>query len=107
MKKVIVFIISGFLFSCANHSFDSDSRQIAAKDEIASKLPRARRFNVLGFSQDTLRNYSDSLFIKPIQYSLDVVYKDSNNVDQKRKGIVLFTHDGNSIIKSMIRDTLQ
>lgn len=92
------------LFSCANHSFDNDTRQIMAKDEIARKIPRAREFNVIGFSQDTLNYYPDSNIKKPIRYSLDITFKDSGNVEQKRKGDVLFTHDGNSIINSSISE---
>ena len=107
MKLLYYIIFSFFLCSCANHSFDSDIRQIAAKDEIAAKLQRARAFNVLAFKQDTLNNYPDSSYKKPIQYALDIVYKDSNNVEQKRRGMVLFTHDGSSIIKSVIIDSLK
>lgn len=106
MRKILFLIIVIFLISCSNHSFDTDMRQIAAKDEIAAKIPRARQFNVLGFSQDTLSEYQDTAIKKPIRYSLDITYKDSNNIDQRRKGIVLFSHDGNSIISSQIIDSL-
>lgn len=106
MRYIFYLALCIVAVSCANHAFDADSRQIAAKDEIASKLRRGRGFNVLSFSQDTLQNYPDTLFKKPIQYSLNITYQDSNNVEQHKKGIVIFTHDGNSIIKSMITDSL-
>ncbi len=104
MKLFLFIFLFAFCASCANHAFDADMRQIAAKDEIASKIKRARAFNVLGFAQDTLKNYNDSLLGNPIQYTLNVVYKDSNNIEQRKIGTVLFTKDGNSIIKSMIAD---
>lgn len=104
MKTRLLVFLFGFFGSCANHSFDADMRQIAAKNEIASKIKRARAFNVLGFGQDTLKNFNDSLLGNPIQYTLNVVYKDSNNIEQRKIGTVLFTKDGNSIIKSMITD---
>ncbi|GAC1384390.1 MAG: hypothetical protein NVSMB45_12380 [Ginsengibacter sp.] len=102
MKLILLIFLLTFFASCTNHAFDADMRQIAAKDEIASKIKRARGFNVLGFAQDTVKNYPDSMLGNPIQYTLNVVYKDSNNVEQNKTGRVLFTKDGNSIIRSII-----
>lgn len=93
-------------FSCENHRFDKDKRQLIAKDEIRNKLNRARFFDITGFKEDTLSNYPDSFFTRPIRYTFDFVYKDSNNIFQKKKGIVLFTPDGRSIITSRI-DSVQ
>ena len=104
MKPILLIFLLAFFASCANHAFDADMRQIAAKDEIASKIKKARAFNVLGFAQDTVKNFKDSILGNPIQYTLNVVYKDSNNVEQRKIGTVLFTKDGNSIIRSMISD---
>ncbi len=104
MQKISFLCLIIFLISCTSHSFDADVRQIAAKDAVASKLYRARQFNVVGFSQDTVTDYHDTLIIKPIRYSLDITYKDSNNIVQRKRGVVLFTHDGNSIVQTQIVD---
>ena len=93
--------------SCENRRFDKDKRQIIAKDEIRSKLQRARSFDITGFNEDTLSNYPDSAFKNPIRYTLDFVYKDSANVLQRKRGVVLFTPDGNSVINSNIIDSTQ
>ncbi len=92
------------IFSCENHRFDSDKRQIMAKNEIESKLHRSRSFDITGFNEDTVQNSSDSNFKKQITYTLDFVYEDSNKVLQTKKAIVMFTPDGKSIINSQITD---
>lgn len=99
--SLLVFLLFMF-FSCENPRFDKDKRQLIAKDEIRNKLQRARSFDITGFKEDTLSNFPDTTFKRPIRYILDFVYKDSNNVLQKKKGIVIFTPDGNSIISTII-----
>jgi hypothetical protein len=99
-------LVTGF-YSCENPRFDKDKRQIIAKDEIRTKLHKARSFDITGFKEDTLLNYPDSAFKNPIRYTLDFVYKDSANVLQKKTGVVLFTPDGNSVISSNIIDRTQ
>jgi hypothetical protein len=105
-------IINAFVFllvtfcSCENRRFDKDKRQIIAKDEIRSKLHRARSFDITGFKEDTVRDYPDSAFKNPIRYSLDFVYKDSANQLQKKTGVVIFTPDGNSVISTTITDSI-
>ena len=89
-------------FSCEKPRFEKDKRQLSAKDEIRSKRHRARSCDITGFKEDTLSNFPDTTFKRPIRYTLDFVYKDSNNVLQKKKGIVIFTPDGNSIISTII-----
>lgn len=107
MTKYIFF--SGLLlvfFSCENPRFNKDKRQIIAKDEIRRKLPgAARAFDITGFNEDTLSNFSDTILKRPIRYTLDFVYKDSANVLHTKKGIVIFTPDGNSVITSSIDST--
>ena len=100
----LIFILLLSASSCENHSFDSDKRQIMAKDEIRSQLRKVRNFDVTGFSEDTLNNYADSNFKKVIRYTLDIVYTDSNKAQQEKKGVVLFTLDGNSIISAKIEE---
>lgn len=98
-----IFLITGFL-SCENDRFDSDKRQIMAKNEIRSKLRKATAFDITNFSEDTIHNSSDTNFKSQIQYTLDFVYRDSNKVFQKKKGIVMFTPDGKSIINTQIAE---
>lgn len=98
----LVLLAASAFISCESHNFDGDKRQIMAKDEIRHKLHNVRDFDVTGFYEDTLQNPVDSNFKKMIRYSLDVTYKDSNQVTQEKKAIVLFTPDGQSIIRSEI-----
>jgi hypothetical protein len=75
-----------------------------AKDAIQYKLYKARAFDVTGFKEDTVEVQNASNFKKQIRYSLDIEYLDSNKILQKKKGIVMFTPDGQSIINSKITD---
>lgn len=105
LRKIFLFIFFALtFFSCENHCFDSDKRQIIAKDEIQNKLHRARAFDVTGFKEDTVEIQNDSNFKKQIRYSLDIEYLDSNKVLQKKKGIVMFAPDGQSVINSKITE---
>ena len=104
MKTILLILIITGIFSCENHRYDSDKRQIMAKDDIQVKLRRARGFDITGFKEDTVQNFPDSNFKKLIRYSLDFVYQDSNNIVQKKRGVVLFTPDGASIINTQITD---
>lgn len=92
------------LLSCENHRFDADKRQLVAKDQIRNMLHKISAYDVTGFQEDTIKTLDDPDFKKQIQYSLDIEYLDSNKVLQKKKGIVLFTPDGQSIISSKIND---
>lgn len=88
--------------SCENHSFESDKRQLIAKDQIRDKLGKARHFDITGFKQDTLPAYTDTTIKYPLRYALDFSYTDSLGVVQKKKGIVIFTPDGNSVLNAYI-----
>lgn len=101
------FLLSFFavmFFSCENHRFDSDKRQIISKDEIENKVGKVHSFDVTGFNEDTVHVENDPDFKKQIRYTLDISFVDSNNVPQKKKGIVMFTPDGQTIINSKITD---
>ncbi|MEJ7675495.1 MAG: hypothetical protein WKF59_23020 [Chitinophagaceae bacterium] len=95
------------LFSCDNPRFDKDKRQIIAKDEIFNKNPGTTSFEITSFKEDTLQISPDSAFKHPIRYSLGFIYKDSAKVWQTKRGTVIFTPDGNSIINSFITDSIQ
>ena len=103
-KKLKLLLIVPFIFSCENHRFDSDKRQIVAKNVLEDQLHNVKSFDVTGFKEDTIQNTGDPNFKKEIQYSLDIEYVDSNKVFQKKKGMVFFTPDGQSIINSKITD---
>ncbi|MEO8719992.1 MAG: hypothetical protein ABI372_02730 [Ginsengibacter sp.] len=75
-----------------------------SKNEIQKKLHNAHSFDVTAFEEDTVEIQNDSNFKKQIRYSLDIEYLDSNKVLQKKRGIVMFTPNGQSIINSQITD---
>jgi CRISPR/Cas system CSM-associated protein Csm5 (group 7 of RAMP superfamily) len=102
----VIFLVffTGIFFSCDNLRNASDMRQIMAKNEIMDKLNKISSFDITGFSEDTIRGAADANFKKVIRYQLDITYLDSNKVPQNKKGIVLFTPDGKSIIHSQIND---
>jgi hypothetical protein len=102
MRYTFLFFLL-LLFSCESGSFDKDKRQIAAKDAIREQLPRAsRQFEIIRFGEDTLPSWRDTVFNQPIRYILDFRYKDSTETVQQRRGYVVFTPDGKSIIQSQI-----
>ena len=67
-------------------------------------MGRVRFFDVTGFNEDTVNVENVSYFKKQIRYTLDISFVDSNNILQKKKGIVMFTPDGQTIINSKITD---
>lgn len=103
LLSLFILLALGF-FACENHRFDSDKRQIMAKDEIRSKLHKAREYDITGFKEDTIEVSDNPDFKKEIRYQLDFEYIDSSNVLQKKTGEVFFTPDGSSIINSKITD---
>lgn len=102
MKYTILFLLTITIFSCENHSFDSDKRQLTAKNEIRGKLGNIQSYDITDFKEDTLPEWPGTAFKNPIRYSLNVAYKDSTGVLQKKKGSVVFTPDGTSVISSEI-----
>lgn len=103
-RYVLFILLLTISFACENHNFDSDSRQIIAKDQIKSKLRKITNFDVTSFSEDTVKNIADSNFKMQIRYTLGIVYNDSNKVFQQKKGIVMFAPDGASVISTEISD---
>jgi hypothetical protein len=104
LATLILFI---FLFSCESGVVQKDNMQIAAKDQIRKQLPaNAKEFDITGFSEDTLSNWTDTLIKKPIQYNLEFEYRDSSGL-QKKTGHVIFTPDGKSVLHSELMDRNQ
>ena len=79
-------------------------RQIMAKNEILGQLHKVSSFDITGFSETTVHDTLDTNFKKMIRYVLDITYIDSNKELQNKKGIVLFTPDGKSIVHAQITD---
>src|SRR5205823_2933392 len=98
----LLFVIG--LSACETHAFDSDKRQILAKDEISRKIPRNRSLSIIAFKEDTLENWQDSTFQHPIRYTLDFSYNDSTGARQNKTCIVIFAPDGNTILNTQIVD---
>ena len=104
MKILLAFLVILFC-SCETNRFDSDKRQIIAKDAIRRKVQGDRSsFTVTAFKEDTLLTYTDTLIKKPIQYTLYFTHKDSLGQVHPETGIAVFTNKGNSLISAQIID---
>ena len=104
MRSILFIILIVSFCACENNRFDSDKRQIMAKDLLRSKAPRNRSFDITGFKEDTLKTYEDTLFKKPILYTIDYIYNDSTGTQINKRGEVVFSPDGHSIINYRISD---
>ena len=105
LKTTFLFVIVLPVFlGCETHSFDSDKRQIMAKDEILHQLHKVSDYDITGFKEDTVEAINVPSLKKEIRYTLEFEYIDSNKVLQKKTGDVFFTPDGSSIINSKITD---
>ncbi len=102
MRSVFLAFFVLSLCACESQNFESDKRQILAKDVIREKIPRTRSFTISSFQEDTLKDWPDSNIKHPLQYTLNFSYKDSTGALQQRKGIVVFAPSGNAILNSQI-----
>jgi hypothetical protein len=100
--RYILLLFSIVVCGCESQQFESDKRQIMAKDEIRSQVKNRRSFDVVSFKEDTLDTYTDSSIKRPIRYTLNFVYKDSTGALLGKSGEVIFTPDGKSILHSHI-----
>lgn len=105
--RCIFFLLAIVLCSCEAQRFEKDKRQIMAKNEIRRQVKDKRSFDVISFKEDTLTAYADSSFKDPIQYTLHFVTEDSTGALLKKRGEVLFTPDGKSILHSRIMEENQ
>lgn len=106
LKKVLLLLFfAGIFCSCENQNSAADMRQIMAKDEILNQLHKVSSFDITGFNEDTIMDSIPGTNLKKVlRYVLDISYVDSNKTPQLKKGIVLFTPDGRSIINAQISD---
>ena len=104
MKFIFLFLFTILVFSCENNSFDSDKRQLIAKNVVREKLKNIQAFDITAFKEDTLHDWPDAEFKNPIRYTLDITYKDSTDALQNKEAFVVFTPDGKSVISSQINN---
>ena len=100
--RYLLLLLLVTLIGCENQSFESDKRQIVAKNEIRSHLRKARSFDVTAFKEDVIDAYPDTTIKHPLRYTLDFSYTDSSGQNQRKKGVVIFTPDGKSVLSSHI-----
>jgi hypothetical protein len=104
MKLILLsFFVLG-LFACESAGFESDERQLIAKDVIRKQVGRAKSFDIIGFKQDTATNWPDTAIKNPISYTLDIVYNDSAGALRSKRGVVIFAPSGNTVLGSSIQD---
>jgi hypothetical protein len=105
MRYVLFACLILSFVSCETDNFNADKRQIMAKDFVRSKIGRnTRGFDIVSFREDTLSNFPDSNFKKPLQYTIDYIFNDSTGMLQRKRGLIVFAPDGKSIIKTQITD---
>ena len=102
--KYILLSLLVFMASCEPRNFDRDKRQIIAKDQARRLVHGTRSFTVTDFREDTLLAWPDSMIIRPIRYSLDIAFNDSLDNVQNKRAEVIFTPEGNDILKTEILD---
>ncbi len=101
--RITLFLLAIVFYSCENHSFDRDQRQIIAKNEFRKMLHHNPTLDVISFNEDTLSSYPDTSFKQPIRYTINFSYKDSSGNRLSKTGEVIFTPNGNSILSSHIK----
>lgn len=103
MFKPIQLFILVVLTGCANHLVEKDIRQIRAKDEVRSYLPRkASAFDITGFGEDSIP--APEIPANIIRYRIDFTFKDSLKNIIPARAFVFFTPDGKSVMKTQILD---
>ena len=103
MRHIPIFLLL-LLAACEARNFDSDKRQIIAKDWATRQLRRNRSFSITSFREDTLQVWPDTMISHPIRYTINFVYNDSSGSVQNKKAEVVFTPEGNDILKAEIMD---
>jgi hypothetical protein len=104
MKYLFVPLFVMVLFACHSAGFESDERQIIAKDVIRKQINQNHSFDVVGFKQDTVFNWPDTTINHPVSYTLDFVYADSATSLKSKRGVVVFAPNGHTVLSSVIQD---
>ncbi|MEO5996293.1 MAG: hypothetical protein ABIN89_06175 [Chitinophagaceae bacterium] len=103
MKYIPIFFLL-LLTACEARHFDSDKRQIIAKDWARRQLHSNRSFSITSFKEDTLQVWPYAMIGHPIRYTINFVYQDSTGTVQNKKAEVTFSPEGNDILKTEIMD---
>ncbi len=93
------------LAACESQNYEADKRQILAKNALRKQLRSFNEYSIIGFKEDTLQTWTDSVIIHPIRYSINFNYKDSTGILQYKTGEVTFTSQGNAILRTQITDS--
>jgi hypothetical protein len=104
MRNVLLSFFVLALFACNSAGFEGDERQIIAKDIIRKQIPQNHSFDVVAFKQDTVFNWPDITIKHPLAYTLDFAYLDSTATLISKRGIVIFSPTGNTVLSSSIQD---
>lgn len=104
MRYLFLPLIVLALFSCHSAGFESDERQIIAKDVIRNQVGRTHFFDIVSFKQATVVNWPDTTIKHPVSYTLDFVYNDSTGAVKSKRGVVVFAPTGNIVLRSSIQD---
>lgn len=89
--------------SCEKHTFDSDQRQIVAKNLLRQTVKNKRTFDVLHFKEDTLDLSANTTINRRIRYTIEFVFKDSSNALVRKTGEVIFAPGGNAVLETIIK----
>jgi hypothetical protein len=101
--RILLLLITLVFFSCEKHTFDSDHRQIVAKNLLRQTVINNRTFDVLQFKEDTLDHHPGTTIERPIRYTIEYVFSDSSNTRVRKTGEVIFTPDGKSVLETIIK----
>ncbi len=104
MRYAFLSLVILVLFACHSVGFESDNRQIIAKDVIRKQISQYHSFDIVAFKQDTVFNWPDTTIKHPVSYTLDFVYTDSTDALISKRGVVIFLPTGNTVLGSSIQD---
>ncbi len=102
MKMHLSWLLLLLTGGCQSRGFERDQRQLIAKDLVLQKVPERNGIRMLHFREDTLNTPVDTLFQKPIQYTLFFSYKDSMDQLKNGKGVVVFDPAGRAVLRSEV-----
>ncbi len=104
MRYLFLSLFTLAFTGCNTEGFESDERQIIAKDLIRKQILQNHSFDVVAFKQDTVCDWQDIAIKHPVSYTLDFVYKDSTTSLISKRGIFIFSPTGNTVLSSSIQD---
>ncbi len=97
MRYLFLSLFTLALTGCNTEGFESDERQIIAKDLIRKQILQNHSFDVVAFKQDTV-DWQDIAIKHPVSYTLDFVYNDhktnghATEYIKRKKALTLNAH---------------